>query len=290
MPMFQLRFNQVWAGLLVIAAVSAFIFPPEFGDHFRRIVQNIFAPVARPARVIGTSLRDHVVGKEDLDEGATGSKARPDSTLAAENQELRIQVANLSEQLSASKRQSHDRELLGTVRDFCTPVAVVGGDSGVRESLTLQTTSADNVKVGMIAICPTGIVGRIASSGPGGSRLQLITDSGQGGFRVQGRFVRFTADAHYIPINTRPPLVEGHGRGEMVISALTAKEVETAGLQVGDWVVVSDPDWPANIQGYKLGRVTEITRRPDGPLHAQIWVKPTSDLMALREVMIMNKR
>src|SRR5262249_27539951 len=114
-----------------------------------------------------------------------------------------------------------------------------------------------------------------------------ITDNA---FRVQGRFGRFTAEAKYVGIATPPPLVEGRGKGEMAIRNLTAKDAEGAGIQVGDWVIGSDPDWPTFLQGYKLGRVSEVTRRTDAPLFAEIWVKPTSDLMALREVMIVNKK
>ncbi len=144
--MFQLRFNQVWTGLLVAAAIAACVLPESAGDHVRGLVQNVFAPVARPVRVIGTSVRTRVVPAENLDDGAEGNRPRGDSILAAENQDLRIRVANLSEELAAIKRVGRDRELLGAAKDFCIPVAVVGGDSGMRESLGLETRAGDEIK------------------------------------------------------------------------------------------------------------------------------------------------
>ena len=61
------------------------------------------------------------------------------------------------------------------------------------------------------------------------------------------------------------------------------------GIAVNDMVVLDDRDWPANLQGLWLGRITSIHPQPSAPLVADIRVEPVSDLMRLKEVMVMVK-
>lgn len=284
--MHQLRFNQVWWGLLGLATLSAFVISPAAGERVKGFTQNVFAPVARPVRVMGASVREHLVGAPQLDEGATPGHPRADQTVAAENRDLRLRVANLTAQVEALRQVARERELLGDANQFCSAVNVTGGDSGSREALLLQTTGADHIEVGMPVLFPGGIAGQISMAGAGGSRVRLITDPG---FRVQGKFGRFLPDGGYIKFDNLLPLAEGVGRGQMVVRNLTARDVQTAGIQQGDWLVVADPDWPTALQGYKLGRVTDVTTQASSALMAEIHVRPAGDLMALREVMVMNR-
>ena len=65
------------------------------------------------------------------------------------------------------------------------------------------------------------LVGRIERGGPAGAQVQLVTDLG---FRVTGRFGRAVrksdSEFEFQPTATEIPLVEGIGRGMMIVDAL----------------------------------------------------------------------
>ena len=65
--------------------------------------------------------------------------------------------------------------------------------------------------------------------------------------------------------------------------------MKAAGLKVGDYVILIEPDWPPYLQGWHLGRIASIGVRSDHPLFAQIMVEPPQNLLLLNEVMIVNK-
>jgi cell shape-determining protein MreC len=173
------------------------------------------------------------------------------------------------------------------VLPLCTPAPVVGGDAGSRDSISIQSTDA--VQTGMFALCSAGVVGRIDRVGmTGGAQVRLITDPG---FAVTGCFGRFAPNEKGEPafnsLNTPPPLVQGAGRGAMVIRRMDFDSIKD--VKVGDWLIVKDLEWPQNLQGYRLGRVTSIDRSTSSPLFAEIQVRPVTNLMQLREVMVMNR-
>ena len=198
-----------------------------------------------------------------------------------------MRLASLQAQLKDLQELNADRQLLGEVLPLCTPAPVVGGDAGSRDSLSIQSTAG--LQNGMFALYSGGVVGRLDRVGLSGSaQVRLITDPG---FAVTGSFGRVERDASGQPtfrqIPTPPPLVQGAGRGAMVIKRLDFDSIKD--VKVGDWLVVQDRDWPANLQGYRLGRISSIDRSASSPLFAEITVKPARNLLQLREVMVMNK-
>jgi len=84
--------------------------------------------------------------------------------------------------------------------------------------------------------------------------------------------------------------VHGIGNGMMAARLMHMKDVTEAHLQENDWVVLDDREWPEVLQGWRVGRVTSIEPRRDAPGFAEIRIEPSTNLMQLREVMVMNKR
>ncbi|MGH7214582.1 MAG: rod shape-determining protein MreC [Tepidisphaeraceae bacterium] len=287
--MSRLRFKHIFVALLVLALLSAFVLPARYTTPARATAQGLFAPVAKPANALARSLHTRFVGDKRVDDANPAGPPRPAQDVLAENERLRVALANLTSQLDGLKRLNADREMLGDVRPLCKPVAVVGSDSGPRESLVLMASSLEGLRPDMPALHPGGVAGRVERAGVGGAQVRLITDRG---FRVTGSFGRFVkkddGTMEFARTALPPVLVEGVGDGVMLARLLNQRDVQAAGVAVNDWVVLDDPtDWPPALQGYKLGRVTELGRRPDNALFAQIRIEPGQDLIKLREVMVM---
>jgi hypothetical protein len=80
----------------------------------------------------------------------------------------------------------------------------------------------------------------------------------------------------------------------MVAAAMKHDEVKPQnhpeqGLEPGDWVVVKDRDLPAEVQGRKIGEIEAIETSRNA-LFFNVVIRPDSDLMKLREVMIVVVR
>ncbi len=187
-------------------------------------------------------------------------------------------------------QRNAEREKLGLVRDLCTPVAVVGPDSGARESLSLRSSTLEGITDGLFVLYPGGVVGEVERAGIAGAQVRLVTDPG---FRVRGSFGKFQRrpdnQIEFSKLNAPTALVEGAGQGAMIVRSLTMEDARKAQIEPNDWVILSEPDWPLNLQGQPLGKVVKISPRPDAPLFAQIVIEPQENLSRLREVMVVTK-
>ncbi len=284
--MLKLTFTQIFAVLLLLAALSGFAVSPRLGDRARAPLQGLFAPVAIPARALGGFLRGRLAPEPLIDLGAA-DPAHPRSAgqLIEENQALRLSVASLTQQLTGLRQLNQDREVLTEVRQLCIPVKVIGADSGLRDALLLGGSSLDGISAGAAALYRGGIAGRVDRAAIGGLHVRLITDRG---FRVTGMFGRFEPDSgSFTPLVKLSPLIEGVGDGLMVVRHLSMREADE--VRIGDWVVLRDEsDWPAVLQGFKLGQVVKISPSSEAPLFARIEIRPSGDLTALREVMVIK--
>ena len=278
--MSHLRFNHVFVCLMVLSAACAFAVPLRMTNTVRAQFQNIVSPISRPIGSFAHYVHSKLARPVKLD-------SRDATAIALENDQLKTTIANLQSQVKSLQQLTAERQLLGDVLPLCTPVPVVGGDAGMRESLSLQSTVG--LLDGMFALYSGGVVGRLDRAGySGGAQVRLITDPG---FSVQGEFVRFITNAQgqtvYESIKAPSPLVQGAGNGAMVIQRLPMEELTD--VRAGDWVVVKDRDWPLVLNGYKLGVVESKEPAPGAPLFAEIRVRPVTNLMQLREVMVMTK-
>lgn len=289
--MFQLRFNQVFTALLLLSAISALFVPQRFTSPLRALFQNIFAPVSYPVRAVASGIASRVSDQHPVDDGAD-DPAHPRSAdqLIQENTDLRMSVASLSKQLMDLQQRDAERRQVGPVLELCRPFAVTGTDPGTRRGLLIRGTTLAGVRQGMPALYPGGIAGRIGRAGVGGSTVELVTDSA---FACTVGFARFSKNEQgqlvFVNLKTPPALMRGTGRDGMSINSINRKDVESAGIEVGDWVILDDPDWPVPVQGYRIGKVVARHNRLDAPLFVDLQVQPVGDLLTLREVMVMVK-
>jgi cell shape-determining protein MreC len=270
-----------------LCALSAFVLPSSATGRLHPQVSMLFAPVARPAGAIAAFFF-HRMGGDRSDD------PRDLKTIRQENEELKVTVKTLTAQLAELAQRNAEKEQLGNIGQFCTPVAVVGADPGPREALTLRSSTVEGIKEGLFVIYRGGIVGRIENAGVAGAQVLLATDTA---FRVTGSFAAFSRGANgqleFRKLNAPPVLIEGDGNnsgnGSMVVRVLTLKEAHDYKIVPGTSVIVSEPDWPLVLQGQPLGKVVEVTPRPDAPLYALIRIRPQETLKRLREVMVVTK-
>jgi cell shape-determining protein MreC len=226
--------------------------------------------------------------------------------LDAENQELRSQLLALSAQLEELKKLNSDRAALGRLRECSVPARVVGGDTSSRQMLTvvaLQEVPEGGGELGggmPVVVAPGSFVGRVVGTSRlggrvgGGLRVQLTTDPGS---KIQGRFVRWTRDEAGNPkpqdLEAPAPLVTGElSTSPLRVMNLSQRQVEQAGIAVGDWVAVDDTDFRTtyeNVQGLLLGKVASIGKSRVNPLMADIVLEPPVDFRKVREVMVVVK-
>ena len=285
-----MRFREVFILLLLLSFISAFFLPAGITNPARNL-QAIFYPVARPARAIGASLSERFAPPVKDDRALTD--------IRAENDQLRQMVSQLSAELLELQRINADRQLVGDLRQYCTPVPVVGTDPSRREALLLKSGSMQGIAANQPVLSRKGMVGKIDRAGVGGSQVLLVTDRE---FRAVAEFRRFERNpqsgaAIYKPIGSTPPLLKGAGDGTMLIVNVPLKETDSgdAGdqanielVKVGDLVILNDPEWPY-AAGQWLGQVETINPLQSAPLFASITVLPMRDLASLREVQVMNK-
>ena len=280
----QLKFHHVFSTLMLISFVTAFVFPVQ-SKVLRPHVQSLFMPVAAPASVFGGWFRGKFGTREIVDDG------RSDQDVRTENEALRAEVAYLADQLGRLKEINADRKEMGSIRELCTPVRVVGGDpTASRQTLSLSGSASDGLSAGQPVLYGDGVAGRISSAGAAGAQVRLITDAK---FALTGVFCRYERDAagdlKFNRIRTTPPVLEGAGRNRMRVTNLYMKEVEEAKVQIGDWVMLNDSNWPEPLQGRLIGKIVAINPLPSAALHAELHVEPPAALSRLREVMVMNK-
>jgi cell shape-determining protein MreC len=278
----QLKFKHVFASLMVISFICAFVFPRQTRPA-APLLQVLFAPVARPVAALGNALRGRFDKK-------TVEDNRPDEDIREENERLRAELIYQSSQLELLKKINADRASLGSIRDLCTPVAVVGSDSsGLRQTLDVGPI-AGGAQANQAVLYGDGVAGKIVDVGIAGARVRLITD---GRSAVTGTFCRYErgegGELTLRKIPTTPAVLEGTGSNRMVVQNLYLTEIESAKIQVGDWVTLADPNFPEPVQGYMLGKVVSIRSLAKNALYAELQVEPQGALARLREVMVMNR-
>jgi hypothetical protein len=278
-----IRFNHVFAALLVLSALCAFVIPERYTTRAQPQIQGLFYPIARPARAIAGSIYGRVSKPDSPD-------SRDAKTLRIENEELRQELASLYRLVEDMQEREGQRASMGPIRQQCTVVKVVGGDGAAsRDGLNLQGSTIEGLKQGQTVLCPLGIVGRIERPpGVAGAQVRLITDRGM---RVGAYVGRLNHETNHVePIRTSPPLIEGIGDGAMrCATMLTKEEVEAVNLQAGDWVLLDDRDWDDRVRTRPLGKIVHVGQQAAAPLYADIRIVPMVNFRQLDEVMVLTK-
>jgi hypothetical protein len=284
--MSSIRFNHVFAALLVLSALTAFVIPKRYTERIQPQVQSLFYPVARPVGALAAWASGRVSKEKPTD-------TRDAKEILRENEYLRQELAAAFRDLEEQRRINEERSRVGPIREFCTPVTVIGPDAGNREGLLLRGSTLEGLREGQYVLFSNSIAGKIDKPpGVGGASVRLITDRGH---RVGAYFIREHRDKtgpdRFERLSKMPPaLVEGVGNGAMRCATdITKADVDAANLQPGDWAVVEDTDWDPRVQGRVLGKVVYVGTQNRAPLYSEIRIEPTTNLIRLREVMVLTK-
>ena len=281
-----LTFNKVYLALLVIAAISALVVPKPISRQAQGQLETVLGLVNRPVRFAANAVHTRLnPQRPDLERPANA--ARTYLEIAEENRELRIELANLMQQLKRLQAINDDREAIGSLRPYCRPLRVDGADSALRRSLVVKG-DLKGLRAGMAVLYPGGLAGRLDRVGWGGAaQVQLVTDKSS---RMTARFGRWTAARNataFQEIGGFTTLLEGDGKASMVARTVEMKQVRENGLKVGDWAILADSDYPAALQGYRIGQVVKISPSRSTPLYAEVTVEPQVNLLMLAEVMVL---
>ena len=290
-----MRFNGILLGLMALAAISALAMPPTTGDSFRK-VGILFMPISSPVRQIAGSVDARMV-KPIPTPSSEASAGRTAAQLRDDNETLKFQVSALTsenEHLTGLNESLLVKlNSIGTLNSKLAVrlVPVIGGDLGTQQVLTLQLLSGDVASNTPVMYPPKNFAGKLEVVGLGAARVRLISDKSS---TITGIFRRYKEDM--VLVNMPQPIktMEGLGNGKMVIKSVKRDEAfppnhpETS-LAIGDWFVVKDKDLPDEVQGYKLGEIESITDSKQ-PQFVTIILRPASDLMKLREVMVQVRK
>jgi hypothetical protein len=289
--MSYLRFHHVFYGLMALAAVTAFVVPARYAGRYKPQVQVLFVPVARPAAMSARSLTSRISPPAITDH-------RPDPDIRSENEQLRAEIMRLQSTIAERSRRENELGKLGSLSELCALTKVIGSDAGTRDSLQIGTWDLGQIKRDMYVIYPAGMVGQISSVSLGGAQVRLLSDKG---FRIMARFCRFE-NKKMRPLLISPVWVQGAGGGDLLIwSKLSLEDIgldaelkprdrdPMASLRKDDYAVVDDTDCPPALQGWMIGRVSQVSRRSDSRLMAQLTLRPSANLSRLSEVMVVVK-
>ena len=280
--MSSLRFNHVFLALLFLSALFSFVLPPNWSNVVRGRLDWLFAPVSYPVRKIAANVTGKIV-----DQSPSAADAATPEEARREIEKLRVQVVNLTSQVDELSRLKGIQELAGPVGELCRPFRVIGGDGAGQDTLAISLSGSDEVKVGMPVLHQTMLVGRVSSVGSGGARIKLITDRGS---RMDGQ-VYYWSKQHQQLVKRPTPalLVEGIGGGAMQVTNLKMKDVKEAGIVAGDWVQLTDQDWPGVVHGMVMGEVEKVEGYAKGPGFALITVRPRASLPQLTDVLVVTE-
>src|SRR6266705_422863 len=104
----HLKFQHVFAGLLLMSVVTAFVLPMRISSRAHPEVQALFAPVSGPVRAIARRIHDAVAPDSSPDR-------RLDEDIRRENQLLRSELSRVGEQLHTLEGQVAAKKELGAL-------------------------------------------------------------------------------------------------------------------------------------------------------------------------------
>jgi len=258
------------------AFLCAFILPPAITDSARLHAAGIFNPISYPIRRIAEGIYqppEHFVPADP----------RTTTAIAAENDQLRQQLADLHSIVDRLKTLQADRQKLGDLQSLCVPIAVAGTDTAGRDALLLNISPTTRLPKSAPVLYSGGLAGKL-ETGIAGARVRLITDEG---FAVSATLIRFPGGGAAPVRLTGPRVIVGTGQGGLTISGMQKEDYQTIGLREGDWAVLDDPDpfWK-DLQGRRLGRIVSAKVSHRKPLYMDLTLAPEIDLKRLADVMV----
>ena len=229
-------------------------------------VHSIFSTLARPALVLGSSLREGLYTVRYLSGNFLDAVGKQKEYLA--------RIQELEGQLSRLREMDLENQRLRKLLNFSLPLTthtigarVIGEDvTPWKKVVLLDKGSRHNLKQDMVVVVPEGLVGRIVEVEPYTARAILLPDP-------DSRVSALTATSR------AQGIIAGIGIDKLQMKYLALD----AEISVGEDVTTSGIGsiFPKGIQ---IGQIESIERDSDG-LHLLALVKPSVPFSKLEEVL-----
>ena len=284
-----LRFNPNLFLILGIALLGALFLQPNSLGWLRAPTTILFYPISAPAHAIAGSIRAHF-STPQKSVGAERDSDKSREQLQNELETLKSQFAYLQSQNEDLQRRLDERkDWRQDLMKLCEVASVSGADPSGRRVLVLTPGSARNAADSAAVLDGRDFVGRLDVVGIGQSKVILITD---GDASESAEIRHYRSDGSGFERLKMPVSVRGDGKDRLIIYGVKKSDIAFGDkgqkVNVGDLVVLNDPEWPHDAQGLSLGEVESFTAGST-PLFCNIVVRPHSDLMKLRQVMVWKK-
>jgi len=266
---------------MMLSLLSAFALPPRVTDLNGSSLQALLIPISRPTYKIANAIRGRFETRPVDD-------TRDTSAIERENQALKQQIQAMRAEIDHLQQRAGERASLGGFEEFCDRFEVTAADTGVHDGITITGSGISALHVDEPVLSSGSVIaliGRISRAGAMAAQVRLITDPG---FTVTGHFVSYSAASGATENKDLTAIVTGLGKTQMVIDNLSLQDVQHAGLQPGDWIVLNDDTWPRDLQGVRIGRIASIEALSRQTLFADIRLAPEQNLMHLSDVWVMT--
>jgi cell shape-determining protein MreC len=276
------KFKQVFFGLMMLSLLSAFALPRRATDLNGTSLQTLLIPISHPTYKIANSIRGRFAAQPIED-------TRDSRDIERENLALKQQIQAMLGEIDHLQQRAGERASLGGFEAFCDRFEVTAADGGVHDAITITGSGIGDLRVDQPVLSSGSVIaliGRISRAGAIAAQVRLVTDPGFPGFTAH--FVQYSAANGAQENKELLAIITGRGEGKMVINNLAIQDVRNAGIQQGDWVVLSDETWPRDLQGVRVGRVDSIEPLSRQTLFADIRLAPEQNLMHLSDVWVMT--
>lgn len=234
----------------------------------RTWAQTVAYPVQRATATVGGSITGLFYGLGNMRQAAS------------ENQQLRLRVQQVESELRDTRERAAEVDRLRGLLDLkhqskyqTVPARVIARDpSAWFDTVTIDKGRVAGVENNMPVVSPSGIVGRVVSTGPLSAQVMLITDERSGAGAVVGQ------------IDQSHTFGSIRGLGESgLLEMRFVSSLER--VNVGDVVTSTGQDdiYPA---GFTIGQVVEV--RPGSATQSQIIrIRPGAGISRLEELAVL---
>ena len=255
--------------LLAVSIAMVTVYSREGEDGPLHAVQNTFADIIAPLKLVGAAASSGVEAAEDAAADATASEDML-TALRESNAELRDLVAKTEEYRQEAQRLQGLLDMEDRY-DIDGIAARVSGKSSTawNQTITIDAGRGDGVEAGMTVMASGGVVGQVASVSENSSEVRLLTDSQSGA-------------AAMIQSSREEGIVRGSLEGLLYLQNLD----EDAQVAVGDIVITSGLGG-SYVSGLTIGTVVRVDAG-EGGTPATVVVFPNAKASALEEVVVVR--
>lgn len=234
--------------------------------RLNEVIHSVFSTLARPAFVLGSSLRDGFY--------AVRYQSWNFLNAVGKQKEYLARIQELESQLIRFREMDRENQRLKKLLNFSLPLAtstigarVIGEDvTPWKKVVLLDKGSRHNLKKDMTVVVPEGLVGRILEVEP------------------------YTAHAILLPDpDSRVSALTATSRAQGVIAGIGTDKLQMKYLALDAEVAIGEDVTTSGIgsifpKGLQIGKIESIERDSDG-LHLLALVKPSVSFSKLEEVL-----